>query len=239
MLYAIRAAGVAGAKRLHAVSPLAGSAFEALRQAGFSVYAYQTSLLAQGLHPGQTGTVPLREQEPSDAWSIHHLYHLATPRPVQYAEAFTSNHWDAGRRAGSRIRGFLVEREHEVAAYCRITSRGHRHVMDVLTLPGEAAILDDLVPAALARVVTGERDTVWVSIPDYHSEYVAHLERLGFQPDGRQARMVRYTAVPVQTRIERSLSLVPEVGERLSVRLPSYSAAKRRGGRVWPGTSVL
>lgn len=223
LIAAIRAAGASGAKRLHACAPLDGPALEALLRANFTIYAYQTTLAASGVGLGALNGTVIREQEPSDAWALQQLYQRATPQPVQFAEAFTTNHWDVGRRAAWRVRGFLVERDHQAVAYCRVTSRGHQHVVDVLALPGEAGLLRELVPQALARSGAGENDEVWVGVPDYHSEYISHLEAVGFAVTGRQARMVRYMAVPVRTSQARPLPLVPEVGERLSARLPSYS----------------
>lgn len=238
LLATVRAAGASGAKRLHACSPAEGPVFEAMRRAGFTAYAYQVPLAAQGLRPEGTSDLYVREQEPSDAWSVHQLYHLVTPHPVQYAEAFTSNHWDVGRRVDGRIRGFLAERGHDVVAYCRITSRGNQHAVDLLALPGEAGLLRELVPTALARLGVGSKDEIWIGVPEYHSEYVSHLEALGFEAGDRQARMVRYTAVPVKAPATAPLGLVPEMGERLSARLPSYSSAKRPAKDFLPDPSL-
>lgn len=221
----VRLAAVSGAKRLHASPPIDGPAIEALRRASFMVYANQSALLAHGLRRGSSSGVALREQDPSDAWSVHQLYHAATPHPIQHAEAYTTNHWDTGRRGGWRIRGFLVDQGTEIAAYCRVASRAHRHVLELLTLPGEADLLTDLVPAVLERIGVSEREAVWVGVADYHSDYIRPLEDLGFEIAGRHAQMVRYTAVAVKARLWRSLRLVPEVSERLSARLPLYSVA--------------
>lgn len=225
LLAGVRLAAASGAKRLHASPPIDGPAIEALRRASFMVYANQTTLLAHGPRRGSSGGIALREQDPSDAWSVHQLYHLATPHPIQHAEAYTTNHWDTGRRSGWRIRGFLVDRGPEIAAYCRVASQAHRHVLELLTLPGEAGLLTDLVSAVLERLGVSERDAVWVGVADYHSDYIQPLEELGFEVAGRHAQMVRYTAVAAKARLWRSLRLVPEVSERLSARLPLYSVA--------------
>ena len=226
LLHSVRAAGSSGAKRLHAAPPTDGPAFEALRRASFSVFANQTTLLAHGLHLDGHEEIPIREQEPSDAWSIHQLYHLATPQPVQHAEAFTSNHWDTRRDAGSVVRGFLVDRGHQVAGYCRVRAWRRTHVLELLALPGEAHLFGSLVPEALSRVGVGRKDSVWVSVPDYAMDQVSFLDILGFEPVDRQARMVRYTAVPVRSRVAPRLQLVPEVGERLAPRLPALSSPR-------------
>lgn len=226
LLHAVRAAGQAGAKRLHAAPPPDGPAYEALRRASFNAYAQQTTLLAQGVHLDHGVSTVVREQEPSDAWSIHQLYHVATPYPIQHAEALTSNHWDARRDAGCVVRGFLVDRGHQVAAYCRVRSRRRTHVLEILTLPEEAPLLASLLPESLRRAGVGSRDSVWVSVPDYQTEHLPYLQSLGFRPIDRQARMVRYTAVPVRSRAMPRLQLVPEVGERLAPRLPSLSSPR-------------
>ncbi|MDI3341083.1 MAG: hypothetical protein QJR03_11200 [Sphaerobacter sp.] len=238
LLAAIRAAGADGARRLHACPPIDGPAIEAFQGAHFITYAYQTTLLAQRLRPAPPGGLRVREQEPSDAWAIHQLYHQATPPPIQYAEAFTSNHWDAGRRAAPRVRGFLLERDHQVVAYCRVTARGHRHVVEVLTLPGQAALLRELVPQALSRAGVGADDEIWVGVPDYHGEYVAHLEAIGFTVVGRQARMVRHTVGMARSRLALALHLGPDMGERLSVRLPSYTSVTPQADRVSSASSL-
>lgn len=221
--HAAQVAGAAGIKRIGATAPVEGPAYEALRQVGFTPYAQETLLLAQGLQVTDREQGFVREQEPSDAWSIHQLYHLATPRAIQYADAFTSNHWDIGRRAGLRVRGFLIERGREVVAYCQITSRGHRHVMDVLTQQGEAHLLQILVPVALAKAGITDKDTVWVGIPDYHTDYLDQLEEIGFRLSSRLTLMVKYTAVPVEVPDLRPAT-IPGALDPLSIRAPSYSS---------------
>ncbi len=223
--YAVRMAGTAGAKRVHAAPPVDSPASAALHKAGFATYANHTVLLAHGLHPAGPEEIAVREQEPSDVWSVHQLYHVATPRSVQYAEAFTSNHWDIDRHRARRARAFLVFHEHEVAAYCQITSRGREHALDVLAREGEGETLARLVQAVAARSGIGSSDRVWLAVPDYHQDWIRSLEAVGFHEVERRARMVRYTAAPERGRLERSVAALPELAERLAGRAPSYSAA--------------
>ena len=221
--HAAQVAGAAGIKRLGATAPVEGPVYDALRQVGFSPYAQETLLLARGLQVTDREQGLVREQEPSDAWSIHQLYHLATPRAIQYADAFASNHWDVGRRAGLRLRGFLIERGHEVVAYCQVTSRGHRHVIDVLAQQGESQLLQTLVPVALEKAGITDKDTVWVGVPDYHTDYLDHLEAIGFRPSNRLTLMVKYTAVPVEVPDLRPAT-IPGALDSLPIRAPSYSS---------------
>jgi hypothetical protein len=221
-------AGLSGAKRLHAAAPIDGLAAEALRRAGFSAYAQQTLMLAHGLRPPDVREEVVREQDPSDAWSVHQLYHVATPRPIQYAEAFSSNHWNVGRRLPSRVRGFLIDRQQGVAAYCLVTTRGRICALEVLVQPDEVELLSWLVWRSCLLSGVDARSTVWVAVPDYHREYLQHLERMGFQEVGRQTLMVRYAAVTVCVPEARRSSVMAELAERLPARAPSFYAPRHR-----------
>lgn len=226
--YSAFAAGLAGAKRVQAAAPVDGPASQALHRAGFTTYAQQTLMLAHGLRRPEPQDEVVREQEPSDAWSIHHLYHLATPRAVQYAEAFSSNHWDVRRRLNARVRGFLIERRQVVVAYAQITRKGRLCAMEVMVQPDDLELLAPLVWQSCQLAGVDGRCTVWVSVPDYHQEYLAPLEGLGFQEVGRQALMVRYTAVPACVPEAKRIPVVTEITERLPARAPSFYAPRHR-----------
>lgn len=223
--HTVASAGCAGAKRVHADAPLDGLVHEALVRAGFSAYARGTLMLAQGLHPAGAEEVPLRGQEPSDSWSIQHLYHQVTPKAVQYAEAFNSTHWQAGRRLRSSERGFLAERASGIVAYCRVFTSGRQMAIEVMALPDQLRLVPALVRQAVRAVGLGQSGHVWALVPDYHGEYVAELERIGFAPVDRRAQMVRYTGVPVAAAEHRLLSLVSNVAERLPSRVPAHPPA--------------
>jgi hypothetical protein len=210
-----------GAKRLHADAPLTGPVHEALMRAGFSVYAHETILLAQGLHPGDGEAPRLRAQEASDAWSVHHLYHSLTPKAVQYAEAFSSNHWRMSRRPRSNERGFVLDGRQGLEAYCRVTICGRQAAVEVLVAPDRLQDLASLVAAALRAAGVGLNGRVWARVPDYLGEYVNPLEEVGFQPVEQRALMVRYTGVPLVIPEQRRLTLVRSVTERLPARAPA------------------
>ena len=198
-----RIAGLSGAKRLHAAVPIDSPAYEALWRAGFTPYAQQTVLMARGLpvHPGWPEAT-VRELEPSDAWSVHQLYHLATPHGVQDAEAFTSNHWQT-RIPGVRLRRVVMEQNEGLVGYCQVASgRGH-HVVELLIRPGTNEIIGPLLAAALAERPVRDSDVVWAMVPDYHIEYLPALTQLGFVPAGRRALMVRFAGRPAYGKVMR------------------------------------
>jgi hypothetical protein len=222
LTYAVRAAGADGAKRVHASVPLDGPAFKALTQAGFMTYAHQVVLLAEGINVevSESDGLHIREREPSDTWSIHHLYHLSTPRPVQYAEALTSNHWDSRRGLNSRSRGFVIDDQDGLAGFCQISGRGSQVTLEVLVLPGKQQMLVPLISRAARMAKLAPDAPIWVAVPEYHLEYIPVLESLGFSVVGRLASMVRYTTSPVCEQQSRWAHVVADVIERLPARAP-------------------
>jgi len=223
--FAVGAAGADGAKRVHASVPLDGIAYHALLHAGFSVYSHQSVMRAQGLQLASSDaeSVRVREREPSDTWSIHHLYHLTTPRPVQYAEALTSNHWDSHRTLNLRTRGFVIDDRDGLAGYCQVGGRGSQHTLELMIVPGKLHMLPALISQAIKLAKINSAEPVWVAVPEYHREYVPMLESTGFQEVGRQASMVRYTMVPVCVHPSRWANVVTDVIERLPARTPVVS----------------
>ncbi len=225
--YATRVAGHSGAKRVHAAVPVDALVQRTMIRAGFSIYAHQTVMLAHELHLPEDDDARVRERDPSDAWSIHHLYHLTTPRPVQYAEALTSNHWDARHTLSVRTQGFVMDDQDGLAGYCQIMSRGNCHALDIIMAPEKLRLIPVLVSQAVKLAKIGSDSEVWVSVPDYHREYLSPLESLGFCEYERQALMVRYTMVPVNGHYSRWVSVVSDVIERLPARTPVVSRWER------------
>lgn len=220
--FAVRAAGADGAKRVHASVPLDCPAYEALVQAGFMAYAHQLVMLCDGLTVGPTNDdgMLIREREPSDTWSIHHLYHLTTPRPVQYAEALTSNHWDSRRGLNSRTRGFVIDDQDGLSGFCQIGGRGSQVTLELLILPGKLQMLAPLLGEAIKLAKLPPDAPIWIAVPEYHLEYVPVLESLGFAVVGRLASMVRYTTAPACDQPSRWANVVADVIERLPARTP-------------------
>jgi hypothetical protein len=162
----------------------------------------------------------IREREPSDTWSIHHLYHLTTPRPVQYAEALTSNHWDSRRGLNSRTRGFVIDDKDGLAGFCQIGGRGSQVTFELLILPGKLHMLAPLIGQAMKLAKLPPDAPIWVAVPEYHLEQVPALETLGFAVVGRLASMVRYTMAPACDQQSRWANVVADVIERLPARAP-------------------
>jgi len=227
--HASRVAGHSGAKRVHASVPPDTLIQKTLIRAGFSTYGYSTVMRAQQLRLADCEDAHIRERDPSDAWSIHHLYHLTTPRPVQYAEALNSNHWDAHRTLNARTRGFVIDDKDGLAGYCQLMSRGHCHALDVMVLPDKLGMLGQFVSEAIRLSNIEDAAEFWVFVPDYHLEYRSPLEALGFKEHSRQCLMVRYTMVPVNGHHARWTNVVTDVIDRLPARTPVVSRWERDG----------
>ncbi len=225
--YSARVAGHSGAKRVHATVPVDTVAQRAMIRAGFSIYGHQTVLLAHELHAPDVEEPPVREREPSDAWSIHHLYHLTTPRPVQYAEALTSNHWDARRALNAETRGFVMECDGTLVGYCQVMHRKDCYALEVIMAQDKLDLVPSLIGQSIRLADVGKDDQVWISVPDYHLEFIPALEEMGFEEQTRQALMVRYTMVPVNGYQSRWVHAVSDVIERLPARTPVVTRWER------------
>lgn len=225
--YGIAASGSLGAKRIFAVASEGTPAAASLRSAGFETYAHQMLYTATGV-PGEAEPLPgFREQEPSDVWSIHQLYHHVTPRPVQFAEALTSAAWELPQPT-ARERFFpsrrqatqtVLETIDGIVAYSRITTGKHAARVDLLVEPAIRNVTARFLSHSLA--LAGVRnDEIGVVIPEYAVDLCSQLERLGFTFVTERVALVRHTTAPAVV-YERFAGPVVE-GERVPKGVPSY-----------------
>jgi hypothetical protein len=224
LTHAIRAAGASRATRIHATFPECSIIVPALQDTGFTVYARETLLMARGVPLADGSETDARRQESTDAWSVHQLYHSVTPRPVQYAEALTSNFWDAGIPSPVPARGYVIEHGFEIVAYCRVVSADQRHMLQPIVETHGLDLLTTLVRDVLADISPMSDESVFVSVPDYLQEYLEPLEALGFEPAGRQLRMVKYTVVPRRMQLRALDQIAKELPERAVAGTSTFSA---------------
>jgi hypothetical protein len=219
VLQAIRAAGAARAKRIHAILDEESPVLPALHSVGFTDYAQDTVLTAHSL-PEHLIKDIVRRQDPSDVWAIHQLYHSVTPRPVQYAEALTSNFWTRVVPGQQPARGYVVEDGLEIVAHCRVTFGLEGPVIHAMTRSDALELLLPMVQD-VAHDVGSNGGRLMVVVPDYLQEYIAPLESLGFVPERRQTRMVKYTVVARRVQFRGVEEFVREVPERVAAGTPS------------------
>jgi len=187
-----REAGARGVLRLHTLIADEPEVLEWWQRSGFTPFRRVLLLAATApLLPGDAA-VAVRMQDAVDSWEVQRLYERSTPRPVQYAEARNRSTWQVGRRAGWRVRGFLLAGEGEPRAYCRVRSRRNRHVIEFLA--GEQAVDEavQLVHAAVARCAR-PRDEVLVVLPEEGYAALPALEAVGFEPIESRVWVARYT----------------------------------------------
>lgn len=219
MLQAIRSAGLARIKRIHAVLDDEAPIIESLIQTGFSQYAQDTVMTSPMLSSdGPTGLI--RRQDPSDVWAIHQLYHSVTPRPVQYSEALTSNYWSRVVPGQQASRGYVVEDGLEVVAHCRVTFGRNGPTMNVMVAPDALELVCPVVQEVAADVGRQNNGRYSVVVPDYLQEYGGQLAILGFEPSRRQTRLVKHTVVARRMQFRGVEELVKDSPERVAAGSP-------------------
>ncbi len=222
--HATIAAGVRGVKRLYAKTPSGSDLVGAFRRVAFAPYATETVFV--GYEPtALTGGVPMRRQQSTDTWAIHQLYSAASPKQVQYAEAFTSHRWDhdRGRPGGCLRRSWLLDDGHLVIAFARITSRRSDHVIEFMVHPEHGEVLPGVIDFVLHRLTgSGPKCRVFVAVRGYQVELATALAGRGFDPVLEQDLLVKYTTVPVRQPQLEATPIHAEMIERLPKRVPSF-----------------
>lgn len=227
--YGIKSAGKSGARRLTAAAPPQTAALQAMYEAGFVAYMRYQVLSGRLDTSRISAPIASREFHESDAWSIHQLYNRVTPRPVQFAEARTSDWWVEGMqsgllRRGRDLRGIVVDASDGLAASCRVRIHRRRPLVTFLVLPELTSQTGELVYAALQAtgLVESEVDVV---IPDYDLECVAVLERAGLRVTSEHIVLVRHTTVPRVIHPVFEDAEVEAVAKRAGVRgVPNLSS---------------
>lgn len=227
------AAGLNGVKRLDAKIPLLSPVEAPIRSAGFTAYASETIFLAR---QAETGSSPvlLRNQEQTDTWAIHQLYNATVPKKVQFAEAWTSHHWDVrtARTAPNQItRGWLAEDGHQLLGYVRATSHGSTHVLELIYTSEEPGIVARLLDGATARLRRFSRlGAVYIAVRGYQAEAVSALMERGFDPLIEQDLHVKYTTAVARQPQPEIVPFHADVIERLPKRVPSFLHGKHGDG---------
>ena len=209
--YTTVAAGRRGVERLYAKVSGAGEVAEAFHGAGYTRYGEETIYLLHGVPrsdlPSADGVeeLGLRQQQPGDTWALHQLYTLTAPKTVQYAEAHTSHRWELPRlgllpgRAGPREWGFVVERGHELAIYCRVGRQGNRARLEVVFEPEARELLEPTLGAVLHWLDPGPGDRVYCAVREFQAELGSALLAHGFTATEVQDALVRYTVVSMRS----------------------------------------
>jgi hypothetical protein len=180
-------AGERGAHNLLAEVNEDSAEFEALRSAGFAIYARQSvwKLPAQGQPLTASVAVPLRPAVSADAFAVSTLYSNIVPRLIQQVE-----------QPPHRIeRGYVLEQHSELIAYLDVR-RGPLGIWVKPYLHPEVYDLSDAVlQAGLSQLKPGTDKPVYVCVPRYEDWLQEVVARAGFEARGSQAVMVKRLAV--------------------------------------------
>ena len=191
----IRQAGRSGARRLFAYGAPSSVAYEGLQAVGFTSFCrYQ--VLRGRLRSELREDHHVRPQHDSDLWSIHQLYNQITPRPVQFAEAFTSDTWSTRQERRISLRspdrfGFVVPSEDGIGVACQIRVDTSNPVVSLFCEPEYAYAIPSIVADALEQAAIDEQ--VDVVVPDYLHELIRPFEVHGFSAGPEIVGMVRHT----------------------------------------------
>jgi hypothetical protein len=191
-----RSAGSQGARHLVAEVDEHLPAFQALREAGFAVYARQRIWRLEALpgelpegasrEPEPTST-PWRHEQASDEVALTLLYANLVPALVQQVEALP-------RRNG---RGWVHTQQGELLGYLNV-DRGPLGTWIQPYLHPAAEAVAQLLRTFLTSLETRPRRPLFLVVRSYQGWLNDVLERLGLLPASDQAVMVRRMVVPIR-----------------------------------------
>ncbi len=171
---------------------------EILRQLGFQAFMKRIVLQLSGPDWDQgTRMAPMRSQSRQDAWAIHRLYGTVTPHLVQRAEARVPRNWTpplSHRWQALQRRGWVLGSNDELLAYLHLTSGPGGHVFTLLLHPTANENAANILRFGLAQL-RDDTKTVYLIIPEYHSDLLKPAQNLGFQPVNGQTVLVKHTTI--------------------------------------------
>lgn len=225
-----RGEGARGVQRIYAKLPEAAEAeADVFRQVGFRVYTQEhvyriPRAVAQWSGPRDLYLRPYRR---TDAWGVHRLYCLGSPRFVQQAEhvpgeigeAATSD-WARGRREERHV----WMQEGEVVGYLRLLVGDLGHWLHVLVHPDQMDRAAALIGLGITQLSSYPPRPIYCTVRSYEAELQRALTAVGFQPHHTRLLLVKQTTVRVREPVSEPLSAVegaeaaPTVSSSLSGR---------------------
>lgn len=194
-------AGERGALNLLAEVNEEGCEFEALRTAGFAVYARQSlwSLPESTLLQTSAHTVPLRPTTELDLIGVSTLCSNIIPRLVQQVEPVTHR----------LARGYVLEHRGEIIAFMDVR-RGPLGVWIEPYLHPEAYKLSEAVLHTGLRLIAavGNEKTLYLCIHRYQDWLQEIVARAGFEALGSQAVMVKRLTARVKEPLRKALPVM-------------------------------
>jgi hypothetical protein len=192
---AVEAGGRGGHNLLAEVDEISRE-FEALRMAGFAIYARQSAWKLAGEISAGAPALSLRAAVSADSISISTLYSNVVPRLIQQVEP--------PPRPGH---GYVLQREDELIAFLDVR-RGPLGIwMEPHVHPEADALSAEMLNAALWMLANSNRAgrPVYVCVRRYQDWWQDILQGAGFECLGSQAVMVKRLAVRVAEPVLKPL----------------------------------
>lgn len=208
-------AGARGGHNLVAEVDEVSGEFEALRQAGFAIYARQTIWRLVGEIPATAPALAIRAATTADSIAVSTLYTNLVPRLVQQVEP-----------PPHPGRGYVFERDGELVAFVDVKRGPAGLWVDPYLHPEAYDQADDMVSAALHMLGGNQRAgrPVYVCVRRYQDWLQDVLQTAGLECLGSQAVMVKRLAVRVTEpllkplpAIEGSATTTPIAGARITI----------------------
>jgi hypothetical protein len=174
-----------GAFRLLADVNEHSQAFDALRQAGFAVYARQRVWQLKQHDAGEVQATGWEAAVDRDLISVRSLYNNLVPGLVQQVEPFPAE----------RLQGMVYRQGGDMLAYVEL-KYGHRGIWAQPFVHPDAEEAVDRLVDLLQELSYRRSRPIYLCIRSYESWLEPAVEALGAQPGARQAVMVRHLAVP-------------------------------------------
>jgi hypothetical protein len=168
--------------------------FEALRAAGFAIYARQSLWKLSGPAPTPSAAVSLRVSHNADHIGIQTLYGNIVPRLVQQVEA-----------APSHMRGYVLEDDGEITAFVSLR-RGPLGIwLEPYLHPEAFSLSEAALYTALNLIPDRNGRPVYVCVRRYQDWLQDILSRGAFEVVGSQAAMVKRLTVRVSEPVLKAL----------------------------------
>lgn len=223
-----RGEGGRGVQRIYAKLPESAEAeSDMFRQAGFRVYTQEHvyHLPRATVRDRKSGSIHLRPYRSTDAWGVHRLYCLGSPRFVQQAEHLPGEIGEAatsGWARGRREERLVWMGGGEVVGYLCLLIGELGHWLHVLLHPDQMDHAAVLIGLGVARISSYPPRPVYCTVRSYEADLKRALTAVGFEPHHTRLLMIKQTTVQVRQPLFELPSAVegaevtPTVSSRLS-----------------------
>ncbi len=199
-----RGQGERGVQRVFAKLPAeAEPEVDIFREVGFRVYTQEHifRLPPPFSADSAAGPIQLRAWESKDAWGVHRLYCMSSPRFVQQAEHLPGQIGESATSAwahGNHEERYVWDADGEVAAYLRLLEGEKGHWLHLLIHPEHTEKADALVSLGIARLGRYAPRPIYCAVRTYETELAQALEAVGFLEYQTRFLLVKQTAVQVR-----------------------------------------